>query len=537
MPSTPNKGYTIPGFNTEIGSWGTDINVNLTGIIDLNLGGQVNVALSSTNVTLTTTATGQMQNLIVTLTGTLLANVTVSSAAAGFCLVENRTTGAFTVTWAADFGGGAVGTSWAIPQGYSGLFFADTTYGARCLNWTPLLLAAASGQTPAVIRRTENDTTARKALSIQSGLGSGNDYSIYETGDGSSNVATVTEQIGGTVIGTKTAAVQAFPIPAAFTIIQSANPLVSPQGRLTLVSGTPVPATDVVSATTVYWTPYTGNLVPIWDGSNFVCLPFSEIAVSLTSSLGANAIVDVFAINNSGTVAVGFSPAWANSGAGTGSRGSGAGTTQLTRQNGILTNTVPITLINGATSYNSISANKATYLGSLSGDSIAGQVSCLLSFGQNRKWGVWNAYNRKRLLLQAGDPTATWSYLTGTWRPSNGSAANNIQAFTGLPEETARIVFTQAQGPNAARVVDAPNGGLIGIGLNSTAAPSGRLGKTVNIASANFTTIGTDSIASLNVAPQLGISQVYCLEMSLASSQSYFNGTSYWMELSADYFA
>ena len=234
MPSSPNKGYTQPTFNSEIGSWGTDVNDNLTGIIDLNLGGQVAVPLSSTNVTLTTTAAGQMQNLIVTLTGTLLANVTVSSAAIGFYLVENRTTGAFTVTWAANFGSGTVGTAWVIPQGYSGLFFSDTTYGARCLNWTPLILAAASGSAPAVLRRTENDTTARKALSIQSGLGSGNDYSIYETGDAANNVATVTEQIGATVIGTKTTAAHGFPIPLDLTEI--ATPSAPASGALRFYS-------------------------------------------------------------------------------------------------------------------------------------------------------------------------------------------------------------------------------------------------------------------------------------------------------------
>ena len=234
MPSSANKGYTQPTYNSEVGSWGSDVNTNLTGIVDLNLGGQVSVALSSTNVTLTSGAAGQMQNLIVTLTGTLLANVTVSSAAIGFYLVENRTTGAFSVTWAANFGAGAVGTSWVIPQGYSVLFFSDTTYGARCLNWMPLLLAATSDATPAILRRTENDATARKALSIQSGLGSGNDYAIYETGDASSNVATVTEQIGSTVIGTKTAAAYGFPIPLDLTEI--ATPSAPASGALRLYS-------------------------------------------------------------------------------------------------------------------------------------------------------------------------------------------------------------------------------------------------------------------------------------------------------------
>jgi hypothetical protein len=527
MPSSPNKGYTQPTYNSEIGSWGTDVNDNLTGIVDLNVGGQVSIALSSTNVTLTTGATGQMQNLIVTLTGTLLTNVTVSSAAIGFYLVENRTTGSFTVTWAADFGSGAVGTSWVIPQGASGLFFSDTTYGARCLNWMPLILAATSGFAPAILRRTENDTTARKALSIQSGLGSGDDYAIYETGDASSNVATVTEQIGSTVIGTKTTSLQSFAIPAAFTVVQSANPLVTAQGRLTLLSGTPVLSTDVASATTVYWTPYTGNLIPIWDGSSFVCLPFSEIAITLTSALGANAIVDVFAAVDSGVVVAGLGPAWANSGAGTGARGTGAGTTQLVRANGILTNAVPITLINGATSYSSIPVNQATYLGSLYGDAITGQVSCLLSFGQSRKWGVWNAYNRKLIMLQAGDSTASWAYSSATWRPSNNNSANALTVFTALPEEGASIEFLQS--------VNGASGGseiiLNGVGINSTTAPSGKSGTSTVVSSASGA--GSDLSARVLLAPLLGINQATCLEST--GNTSVYSGTAARMVLSAIY--
>jgi microcystin-dependent protein len=131
MPSSTNKGYTQPTYNSEVGTWGGDINANLTGIIDLNLGGQTNVALSSTNVTLTTGATGQMQNAIITLTGTLLANVIVYSSAVGFYFVENNTTGAFTVNWQANFGSGGVGTSYLVPQGNKALFVVDTANGAR----------------------------------------------------------------------------------------------------------------------------------------------------------------------------------------------------------------------------------------------------------------------------------------------------------------------------------------------------------------------------------------------------------------------
>jgi hypothetical protein len=223
MPATTFKGYTVPAYNTEVGTWGTDINSNFTGIADLNVGGQTSITLSGTNVTLTTGATGQMQNVIISLTGTLLASVTVSSAAVGFYAVENGTTGAFNVTWQANFGSGPVGSGIVIPQGTRTWIISDTTSGARaCPTGLVQLLLATSGASPLTIRRTENDTTLRKILSLQSGLGSGNDYSLSETGDGSSNVVTVTEQIGTTVIGTMTAS--GYTLPQAVTLAEVSTP-------------------------------------------------------------------------------------------------------------------------------------------------------------------------------------------------------------------------------------------------------------------------------------------------------------------------
>jgi hypothetical protein len=188
---------------------------------------------------------------------------------------------------------------------------------------------------------------------------------------------------------------------------QAAQPPLKPQGRLTLTTNTTVLAADVASATVVYYTACEGDQIPVWSGTQFLNLTFaSDLVLTLTAAAAANDIVDVFAINVAGAPVLAFGPVWANSSAGAGSRGSGAGTTQLARQNGLWTNANIITLYNGATTYSAVPANRATYLGSLSIDSVAGQVSCLLAFGQSRKWGVWNAYNRKRVLLQAGDSTA-----------------------------------------------------------------------------------------------------------------------------------
>src|SRR5574337_954655 len=49
-----------------------------------------------------------------------------------------------------------------------------------------------------------------------------------------------------------------------------------PGGRLTLTSGTPVTTSDVTGATTVYYTPYLHNLIPLWDGQNWAPVEFSE---------------------------------------------------------------------------------------------------------------------------------------------------------------------------------------------------------------------------------------------------------------------
>lgn len=128
MPSSANKGYTQPAFNTEVGTWGTDLNTNFSGIVDNNLGGVSSVSLSNVNVTLTST---QAQNLVIKLSGTLLTNVVVSSPNIGFCIVENNTTGAFTVTWQANFGAGAVGSGLVLGQGSRSFILSDTSAGAR----------------------------------------------------------------------------------------------------------------------------------------------------------------------------------------------------------------------------------------------------------------------------------------------------------------------------------------------------------------------------------------------------------------------
>lgn len=129
MPTTANKGYSQPTFGSSVGTWGTtDLNGN-SSILDLNLAGLTSVALSNTPVTL---SSSQAQNLTIVLTGTLTANVTVSSPCIGFFFVINNTTGNFTVSLQANFGAGNVGSAIVVPNGGLRYFFvSDTTSGVQ----------------------------------------------------------------------------------------------------------------------------------------------------------------------------------------------------------------------------------------------------------------------------------------------------------------------------------------------------------------------------------------------------------------------
>jgi hypothetical protein len=247
----------------------------------------------------------------------------------------------------------------------------------------------------------------------------------------------------------------------------SASAIPFPQGRLSLTSGVPVLSADVSAGTAVYYMPYVGNLVPIYNGSTFIAHAVTELTLALASQHALNTLYDVFLFNNSGVVTIVTGPGWSTSTAGSGARGTGAGTTEISRVNGFYTNAVQITGRNGSTTY-TIGANLATYVGTISIDGTAGQCSFHTSWGQSRKAGVWNAYNRRPILLKAGDATASWGYASATVRPSNNATANSIEILCGLAECPTEIDFRQANDNQGSTT-----NSKIGIGFNSTTVMSG----------------------------------------------------------------
>ena len=82
-------------------------------------------------------------------------------------------------------------------------------------------------------------------------------------------------------------------------------------GRLTLSSGIPIPVTDVLAATTLYFTPFKGNQVALFNGTTWALSSFTERSLSL-SGLLANTIYDIFIYDNAGTLTLEAVPWVAN---------------------------------------------------------------------------------------------------------------------------------------------------------------------------------------------------------------------------------
>lgn len=95
MATTPNKGYELIATGAEVGNWGVVLNNDVFTVVDSNLGGVTSLTLSSSNVIL---SASESKNFILRLTGTISANIQITTSCVGFFVVENLTSGSFSVT-------------------------------------------------------------------------------------------------------------------------------------------------------------------------------------------------------------------------------------------------------------------------------------------------------------------------------------------------------------------------------------------------------------------------------------------------------
>lgn len=225
------------------------------------------------------------------------------------------------------------------------------------------------------------------------------------------------------------------------------------QGRLTLTSGTAVTTSDVTAATTIYFAPYQGNKVELYNGTSWVTQTFTELSQATTDSTKSPAAVandsnyDLFVWNDSGTLRCTRGPAWTSDTA----RGTGAGTTELEVLEGRYVNKIAIT--------NGPAAQRGLYVGTIRSDGSA-QINDSLA-----KRHVWNNYNRVIRAMKVIETTDSWTYTTATIRQANGSAANQLDIVRGLDEDSVSAEAVGAPGNSGGAVI-----ALTGIGLDSTTA-------------------------------------------------------------------
>ena len=206
------------------------------------------------------------------------------------------------------------------------------------------------------------------------------------------------------------------------------------QGRLTLTTATPVTTADVTAATTLYFTPYKGNKVGLYDGtSKWKVYGISELSIAIPAT--TSTMYDAFVYDNAGTPTLELT-AWTND---------TTRATALTTQNGVLVKT-------GATT--------RLYVGSFRTTGVSGQTE-----DSNTKRYVWNYHNRVFRRMYVRDTTDSWTYSTAAWRQANGNAANQLDFIIGVLEDPVTATLTveattsaTARNVSAGLKLDATNG-------------------------------------------------------------------------------
>lgn len=242
------------------------------------------------------------------------------------------------------------------------------------------------------------------------------------------------------------------------------NQMSEPGGRLTLSSATPVMTSDVSNSTSIYYTPYKHDKVPLYDGSNWSMTTFTEITNTTTdntknpAAVGADSNYDLFVWSDSGTIRLGRGPAWTSATA----RGTGAGTTELERINGIWVNKIAIT--------NGPAAQRGTYVGTVRSDAsstIDWELGGTGAGGDAIFLNVWNTYNQKYVVAETKDSTDSWVYTTVSWRAANNSTLMRASFVVGLPNEFVSAIFNG---------IAVASNSWVGVCLDATNTHTGRTG-------------------------------------------------------------
>lgn len=252
-----------------------------------------------------------------------------------------------------------------------------------------------------------------------------------------------------------------------------------PQGRLTLVSATPVMTSDQTAKSQIFYDCYNGAGVPYYTGVTDATDTIAACEVSLTmatTGTGVTNTAGVFDIwwvhSGASRICVatnGSGGGWASDTAGS-NTARGTGYSQVHNTRGYYTNVNAIAhCYNGTTDYGSVAADQATYLGTIY-TTAAGQTGMAFqptgaAGGSNNVLGLYNAYNRVRIVARELDSNGSWAgAANSTWRAADNNNNNRIAVVDGLQQSSILTRFKLLVGPSGSVTAG------IGVDLDSTSA-------------------------------------------------------------------
>jgi len=263
-------------------------------------------------------------------------------------------------------------------------------------------------------------------------------------------------------------------------------------GRLTLNQAVPVTVSDVTATGTLRYTPYKGNQVTLYDGSQwrnyiFGSGLYSELTIAVPAT--TNTMYDVFLYLSSGVPALELL-AWTND---------TTRATGLTRQaNGALTKTGDTTRL---------------YIGSMRTTGVSGETE-----DSKAKRFVWNYYNRVRRMLEKYEATNSWTYTGTSWRSLNNSTGNRVEFVIGWQEDAVdgRIMGTAS----ASTALDM----ALGLGLDTTSGVTSNV-----IGESNLSTNRVPLTAAYMGYPAVGYHYMQAMEYASGATVTFYgdNGVTY----------
>lgn len=208
----------------------------------------------------------------------------------------------------------------------------------------------------------------------------------------------------------------------------------NPTGRLTTESGVPVSTSDRTSQSTIYYTPFNGNSIHLFDGTLWQPFNFTERSLAL-SGLTADKNYDVFLYDNAGTLTLELSAAWTN---------------DTTRADALATQD-GVYVKDGAATRRWLGVIRTT------------STSTIEDSETNRF--VWNLYNQTARVCKSSAAISTsHTYSTGALREWNAGSgfvrAQFISGFAGLGVAVGFFSYMSRGGAGLA--------GAVSPGLNST---------------------------------------------------------------------